>query len=417
MNDPAPSETSPHGLPQRQALLLFAATLVAAVGTSLLLTVVPPIARELEWSETRSGLLISASGLAFLLAAPAWGRASDRLNRPRLVVVGLVGYAVAFAVFALMAGYGLSGALGGLGLYLALLLSRPVGGALAAAVPTASQAWVADHTDEHSRTGGLAVLQAANGLGLVVGPALGAVLVSLGLLAPLWVAAGSAVVVAALVLVLMREDRVPTPTREGTAGEGFGPVRFLSLLDPRPRSLLLTLFVVFLAAAVVSSTTGFLLQDRLDLDAVQTASRTGLCLLVVGLGLAGVQGVVRALALTPRVMLLLGPPIMVAGLAVLVVAQLFPLFLLAHALLGVGAGLAGPGAIAAATLRVARHEQGALAGLTTAMTAAGFAVGPLLAGALYEVHPWLPHVGVALALTLTLPNARRTARPTRSDQA
>lgn len=394
MNEPTLSTSSlPSAMTRRDQLLLFAATLNAAVGTSLLLTVIPPISRELGWSETQSGLLISASGLAFLLAAPLWGRAGDRRHRGRLVVVGLIGYAAAFAAFALLVGLGLAGTVGGLGLYLVLLLSRPVGGALAAAVPTAAQAWISDHTSDEQRTGGLAVLQAANGLGLVVGPALAAALVALGLLAPLWFAAGAALLTAVLVLLLLPDRRHPGTVDAVSRSRGL-----LSPLDRRYRSYLAVLLVVFLAAATVASTTGFLLQDRLRLDAAQTASRTGLCLLLVGLGLAGVQGVVRALSLAPRTMLRIGPLLMLAGFGVLVLAQVLPVFLLAHALLGAGAGLAGPGATAAATLRVQRDEQGSLAGLTTAMTAAGFAVGPLVAGLMYQAAQWLPYATMSAAL-------------------
>lgn len=381
---------------RRDQLLLFAATLNAAIGTSLLLTVIPPISRELGWSETQSGLLISASGLAFLLAAPAWGRLSDRHRRGRLVFTGLVGYAVAFAVFALLAGLGLTGAIGGVTLYLVLLASRPVGGALAAAVPTASQAWITDHTTAQQRTGGLAVLQAANGLGLVVGPALGVALVALGLLAPLWFASGAALLTAVLVLAWLDDSPAPPVTHEPRTGTD--PARPLSPMDPRPRPYLAALFVVFLGAAVVASTTGFMLQDRLGLDAQQTASRTGLCLLMVGLGLAGVQVVVRALSLSPHTMLRTGPLLMLAGFGVLVLAHSLPVFLLAHAVLGAGAGLAGPGATAAATLRVDQHEQGSLAGLTTAMTASGFAVGPLVAGVMYQSAQWLPYAFASAAL-------------------
>lgn len=394
MNEPALETASlPSRMARRDQLLLFAATLNAAVGTSLLLTVIPPISRELGWSESRSGLLISASGLAFLLAAPLWGRAGDHRHRGRLVAIGLTGYAVSFAVFAFLAGLGLAGTVGGFGLYLVLLLSRPVGGALAAAVPTAAQAWISDHTTDKQRTGGLAVLQAANGLGLVVGPALGAALVTLGLLAPLWFAAGAALLTAVLVLLLLPDQR------QTSAVDAVPPRRrLLSPLDHRYRSYLAVLLIVFLASAVVASTTGFLLQDRLGLDATQTASGTGLCLLLVGLGLAGVQGVVRALSLTPRAMLRTGPLLMLAGFGVLVLAEALPVFLLAHALLGAGAGLAGPGATAAATLQVHRHEQGSLAGLTTAMTAAGFAVGPLVAGAMYQTAQWLPYATMSAAL-------------------
>ena len=70
---------------------------------------------------------------------------------------------------------------------------------------------------------------------------------------------------------------------------------------------------------------------------------------------------------------------------------------------GLGFGMVRPGYAAAASLSVDPHEQGAIAGLTGATSGAGFIFGPMIATALYRVHPSAPYLfggGLMLACYL-----------------
>jgi MFS family permease len=76
--------------------------------------------------------------------------------------------------------------------------------------------------------------------------------------------------------------------------------------------------------------------------------------------------------------------------------------LVGMAFMGAGLGLLGPAIAAGASLAVTRDEQGGAAGLITACPAAGFVVGPILGGALYQVSPSYPPLfaGIITALVL-----------------
>ena len=77
-----------------------------------------------------------------------------------LVVIGLVGFALAQAVF-------------GLGTTLPILYGAPLlGGAFAAALLTASATYVADWLPEDTRSWGMAWRNASISLGVIAGPAM-----------------------------------------------------------------------------------------------------------------------------------------------------------------------------------------------------------------------------------------------------
>lgn len=372
-------------------LLLLFALVNATAASSIYLAILPGIVRGLALTEVQGGLLVTTSALAFGFAAPWWGRRSETVGRVRVIAVGLVGYAVASVAFAVAMQIGFAGVVTGGALFALLVVSRPLGGALAGAVPGTAQAYLADTSSEEGRTGAVAIVGIASGLGSIVGPAVGGGLATFGLAVPLWTAAVLALVGAVVVLW-----RLPEPPRsENTADRALVP---MSWRDPRPRPLLLVLLGLFTAIALLSTTVGFLFQDRLGLHDRAASTGTGAVLTAVGIGLVAVQIlVVQRRKPTATVLLRVGLPITAAGVVVLLVAQHVVVFLASGLVMGAGAGLAVSGAIAAATLRVGAGDQGALGGLTVAAQVTGFIIGPTVGGALYQQGRLLPGI-VALVL-------------------
>jgi MFS family permease len=88
----------------------------------------------------------------------------------------------------------------------------------------------------------------------------------------------------------------------------------------------------------------------------------------------------------------------------------FALVVVGMGCLGTGLGLAVPAIAAAASLAVGPEEQGGAAGLITACPAAGFVIGPVVCGILYEVDPTLSAIGAALILVSVVVTAFRPIR-------
>ena len=153
------------------------------VGLGILNPLLAPLVRELGLTETQGGLIVTMAALFFALGGPFWGGRSNRWGRKPVLLIGLLGFATAYLLFAVITQLGLSGILTPMVAFVLLIAMRATAGFMMSGVPVSAQAFIADSTSASDRTAGIALLGAANGLGLIVGPALGAVLAGFGLLA------------------------------------------------------------------------------------------------------------------------------------------------------------------------------------------------------------------------------------------
>lgn len=116
-------------------------------------------------------LMASFSAMQFLFA-PLWGMLSDRIGRRPVLLIGLAGSTIFYALFALVTQWGNAGPILGLSPLVWLFVTRIGAGISGATIPTA-QAYIADCTDESSRGKGMAIIGAAFGIGFTFGPLLG----------------------------------------------------------------------------------------------------------------------------------------------------------------------------------------------------------------------------------------------------
>ena len=102
------------------------------------------------------------------LFAPLWGRISDRVGRRPILLLGLVGSVVFYALF----GYAsdLPSRPRWAGLALVLLFVSRVGAGIAGATIATAQAVIADCTPPEKRKHGMALIGMAFGIGFTFGP-------------------------------------------------------------------------------------------------------------------------------------------------------------------------------------------------------------------------------------------------------
>ena len=108
--------------------------------------------------------------------------------------------------------------------------------------------------------------------------------------------------------------------------------------------------------------------------------------------------IVQRLRLSPLLLLRIGLPLLMLGFALLAPAVTKTSFGLTMALMGLALGMCGPGFNAAISLAVSAHEQGAAAGIATAVPALGFILGPIIGTWLYQHDPRYPYLFTALML-------------------
>lgn len=391
------------------ALVPFAGVFAHGMGQAMVFAILPSLGREIGLREVAIGTIISLSSLVFFLGSRMWGRISDRWGRKRVILIGLWGYTVGTLVFAGLFGLGMAGLLGGSVLYALIVATRMAQAVVMSGTGPGTAAYVADTTTPATRAAGMGRLSAASNLGSILGPAIAGVLAGISLLLPLVFAAIVALLAAMLVAKLLPTERVMAyPHPKGNR---------LRLLDRRFASYMVLGIAVFTGISIVQQTLAFRIQDTLHLDSGRTAQTYGFVMMISAAASLFAQSIlVQRLKLQPMMLLRIGTPLLLLAFTVLVFSASFTAFAAALAVMGLGLGLCGPGFTAATSLAVSAREQGAAAGITTAVPALGFIVGPIAGTWLYEINPHYPYILTTLIMVPCSVLAFRLRQTLHADQ-
>lgn len=347
-----------------------------------------------------TGLLAGSYAFALFLAAPVWGRWSDRKGRRLVLVLGLGGFSLAMAVGAMSSGP--------LGLY----LSRFIGGAFAASVMPVAQATVADAVEDHElRARHIAWLGMAAIAGLLAGPLIGGVVGAaarpgFGSLAA--VQAGLALTAGLTVAFAVRW--LPSPRKR--AGQ-------LDLAKPpaRRQLALLILLSALVAAGLGAFEVGVAVRGRSDPSLA--SSELGLLFAECMLVMAGAQALVFnpwvSASSTSR---LVAPSLLLLGLGLIVLPWTGngTELMVATGAIAAAAGILLPVLAFWVTLAAGR-TQGRELGRQSSVSSLGQAIGSALAGLLAatpaSLNGGLLLTGAAatIAAVMLLPSLPRLLRP------
>lgn len=159
--------------PSRKALLIvFLVVVIDLLGFGIVLPLAPRYVKDYasDMSDAMRGLTIgllmsSFSAMQFLFA-PLWGRISDRIGRRPVLLVGLLGSVLFYALFGYASTFGKDQAT----LALVLMFISRIGAGLFGATISTAAAVIADNTTKENRAKGMALIGAAFGLGFTIGP-------------------------------------------------------------------------------------------------------------------------------------------------------------------------------------------------------------------------------------------------------
>lgn len=340
--------------------------LIDLLGFSIVMPLLAPFAKQYGLSGGQIGVLFAAFPMCQLVAGPILGRLSDRYGRRPVLIVSQAGTALSFLILGLSSNFTV------------MLLARMLDGASGGNILVA-QAYVADVTKPENRARGMGLIGMAFGLGFVLGPLLGGLLLELPvdpawkLKIPFLVAAIFSTVAWILVLRKLPES-LP---RDADARQAARVISRRGLVDtmtiPGVGRLVLLGSLVVLAFAALEGTFSLFLRERLHWEARGAAFGFSF----LGLISALVQGgFIRRLVPKygePR-LIVAGVATLVVGFVAMALASSTLQLLGATLIVGVGQGLASPTVTGLLSRITPVREQGAVFGvLSSAQTLARMA--------------------------------------------
>ncbi|NTW53353.1 MAG: MFS transporter [Chlorobaculum sp.] len=146
-------------------IILFLTVLLDLIGFGIVLPLLPTYAKQLGASPFMIGLIAAIYSTMQFIFSPIWGKLSDKIGRRPVMLSSIFIAAVSYIFFSEAST-----------IYL-LILARSLSG-IGSANIAAAQAAITDVTDSKSRSGAMAMLGAAFGIGFIIGPLVGGVLMT-----------------------------------------------------------------------------------------------------------------------------------------------------------------------------------------------------------------------------------------------
>jgi MFS family permease len=378
--------------------VLFGVVVVDLIGFGIVMPVLPFYAKEYGASASVLGLLLMAHAAAQFLAAPLWGRLSDKIGRRPVMLMTIAGTTASLLL------------LGFAGSLFWVFAARILSGAFAANISIAT-AYISDITEEHERTRWMGVLGACFGVGFVLGPIIGGGLApyKFGGLAPyavpMLVAAGIAAANLVHAAIRLKEP-------EGhVLGAAIDEGRLSVLSDPDVRRLCLSYFAFSVAVSQLETVFAFFMIDRFAYDAREVA----FILVAMAIVMGGVQGGgMKALSARyrERSMIVTGSALL--GIALFAVPEVPNVAVLLVVLLvaAFSRAIVHPSLLSLASQTATPANRGVVMGTFQSSASLARVIGPVAAGLLYDVRIALPFWLAAALLVGVVAVGRGLPEPT-----
>lgn len=361
----------------KDVLPIYLTTFIDMLGYTLLIPLLPALAHKYGAHDWMIGMLLSIPAFFAMLAAPAWGKASDYAGRKAIILIAqgftLAGYTI----------LAFSGSL--FWIYISRLISGIGAGSVGAA-----ESYIADVTSERQRSTAYALYGAVFGSAFIVGPVAAGFLQRYGLQFPFVVAAALEVANIGLTIWLLpartrvRRERTTLRTSIKVAWR------------PHLRLVLLRQFLFIFAVVYLLADFALYLDHALH-ENIQNSSW-----LLAGAGVIG--GLTLLLVVTPLTRRFGNLMVGQIGFALLFIAYtliyfvvdvtwFFPVLILWAA----GAAMVEPTLMTILSERAPKEERGAIMGVSDSVNNVALILAPAIGTAIVGEAPRLIGVLPALA--------------------
>ncbi|MBT7510613.1 MAG: MFS transporter [Rhodospirillaceae bacterium] len=377
--------------------ILFLIVVVDLIGFGVIIPLLPFYGEFFQADPATVGLIMATYSGAQFLAAPFWGRLSDRIGRRPVLLISLAGAVAAYVWL----GFAQS--------LWTLFAARALGGFMAGNISTAF-AYVADVTTRENRARGMGMIGAAFGLGFIIGPAVGGLLagpdpMNADYQSPAFAAAGLSALALVLGLLFLKESLSPE-IRQRLAKKPIETRRRQfrnALVRPNVGFLILLSFMATFAFAGLEAT--FSMWSRRQFG--WGPEQNGYLFALVGILGALVQGgLVGRLAkrFGEARLIVQGAGALCLGVALIPFADNLVLLLVAMIIAAYGFSIISPALNSLISLQVGDDVQGSIMGVTRSATTLARVAGPAFAGGIFAMlgKDWPYYAGALVMATVTV---------------
>ncbi|HEX4025227.1 MAG TPA: MFS transporter [Steroidobacteraceae bacterium] len=377
---------------------------IDVLGFGILIPLIPYMAAQFGAPPELNTAVLGTYSLCQLLAAPLWGRLSDRFGRRPILLSSMCG---AFASYIILAfAHTLT----------VLFVARALAGFMAGNL-SAAMAYASDISTARDRAKTMGMVGASIGIGFMLGPAIGGALAgeqvrNVDFMRPALLAASLSCVAMALVLFMLPESHGRQQRLKLLAMAAATRERGWRLLRSLPglRLLALATLLVTFSQSTLESIFAIWAMDRYHVGPLTV----GMTLFVLAIVAVGVQGGLMR-KLVPRYgehrLALTGILCYVLGLATVAYGGALSLVIVGLVFCGLGAGLFSPSGAALASHQAQTHNRGAVMGVYQSGTSTARVLAPFVAGPMYmrfgAASPYLLACVVTLQALWCILAARR----------
>ena len=374
--------------------ILAAGLLCVGAGQTIVFITIPPIARDLGLNEVQIGSIFATSAIAWMILSPVWGSLSDSIGRKKIVIVGLLGFAISLVLFSLTISLGQKELLTGSLLFFLLVSARVLNGIFGSATRPSSGGWVADISSIDSRSRAFARLDSGFSMGRILGPALAGLLLLVSYTAPFFFFAAGAFIV--IFLVIFQKSPPKTPSAK--------EVKKLSMLDSRVWPFLVVSAAFGICNASLFQTSSFFFQDVITPSSDNYIALASIGFMLTGLGVLNGQLLVAdRLQTSPGSLIKLGVILNCISLVGYAFSSSLVQVYICLFFFGLGNGMLGPGISSSLSLSVGKDYQGAAGGFLGMVIPVGHVASPIISMPLYTINPIYPYLlGASLMFLCTL---------------
>ena len=363
--------------------ILAAGLLCVGAGQTIVFITIPPIARDLGLNEIQIGSIFATSAVAWMILSPVWGSLSDSIGRKKIVIVGLLGFAISLVLFSLTISLGQKGLLTGTLLFVLLVSARVLNGIFGSATRPSSGGWVADISSINSRSRAFARLDSGFSMGRILGPALAGLLLLVSYTAPFFFFAAGAFIV--IILVVFQQS----PPKISSSKE----VKKLSMFDSRVWPFLIVSAAFGICNASLFQTSSFFFQDVITPSSENYIALASVGFMLTGLGVLNGQLLIAdRLQTSPGSLIKLGVIFNCLSLLGYAYSSSLVQVYICLFFFGLGNGMLGPGISSSLSLSVGKDYQGVAGGFLGMVIPIGHVASPLISMPLYTINPVYPYI-------------------------